>query len=164
MTSKEFFVHTVKDELPRFRRFFEAVPSDNLDYRPHERQKSTGEMNALFTNEIPMIAEVLKTGTLGDSFGSARTSTPAETRGAVERGLEEVAALAEAMPEAEWDSTAQLKMGDKVMWETSRGAMAWSFLLDLIHHRGQLSTYIRPMGGKVPAIYGPSGDSTDTGM
>jgi uncharacterized damage-inducible protein DinB len=34
----------------------------------------------------------------------------------------------------------------------------WLFFFDAIHHRGQLSTYIRPMGGKVPSIYGPSGD------
>jgi uncharacterized damage-inducible protein DinB len=35
---------------------------------------------------------------------------------------------------------------------------AWGFLFDLIHHRGQLSTYLRPMGSTVPAIYGPSAD------
>jgi uncharacterized damage-inducible protein DinB len=49
-------------------------------------------------------------------------------------------------------------MGEKVEWETTRGKMAWGLLLDLIHHRGQLSVYIRNMGGRVPAIYGPSGD------
>jgi uncharacterized damage-inducible protein DinB len=36
--------------------------------------------------------------------------------------------------------------------------MAWSFLFDIVHHRGQISTYLRPMGAKVPQIYGPSGD------
>ncbi|HST77514.1 MAG TPA: DinB family protein [Verrucomicrobiae bacterium] len=36
--------------------------------------------------------------------------------------------------------------------------MAWGFLLDQIHHRGQLSIYLRPMGVKVPPIYGPSAD------
>jgi uncharacterized damage-inducible protein DinB len=45
-----------------------------------------------------------------------------------------------------------------VIWESTRGGMAWGMLFDLIHHRGQLSVYIRPMGGKVPSIYGPSGD------
>lgn len=36
--------------------------------------------------------------------------------------------------------------------------MAWSFLFDLVHHRGQITTYLRPMGSTVPQIYGPSGD------
>jgi len=48
--------------------------------------------------------------------------------------------------------------GDKMDWESTKGKMAWGLFLDLIHHRGQLSVYIRPMGGKVPSIYGPSGD------
>ena len=36
--------------------------------------------------------------------------------------------------------------------------MAWSFLFDIVHHRGQITTYLRPMGSTVPQIYGPSGD------
>lgn len=36
--------------------------------------------------------------------------------------------------------------------------MAWSFLFDIVHHRGQLTTYLRPMGSTVPQIYGPSAD------
>jgi uncharacterized damage-inducible protein DinB len=38
------------------------------------------------------------------------------------------------------------------------GQFLWFILFDAIHHRGQLSAYLRPMGGKVPAIYGPSAD------
>ena len=43
-------------------------------------------------------------------------------------------------------------------WEDTVQNMLWGFLFDMVHHRGQLSSYLRPMGGKVPAIYGPSGD------
>jgi uncharacterized damage-inducible protein DinB len=43
------------------------------------------------------------------------------------------------------------------MKETGYGN-AWGFFFDAIHHRGQLSTYLRPMGSTVPSIYGPSGD------
>jgi uncharacterized damage-inducible protein DinB len=38
----------------------------------------------------------------------------------------------------------------------------WDFMFDAIHHRGQLSAYLRPMGAKVPSIYGPSADDTGT--
>jgi uncharacterized damage-inducible protein DinB len=38
------------------------------------------------------------------------------------------------------------------------GTFLWFILFDAIHHRGQLSAYLRPMGGKVPSIYGPSAD------
>jgi uncharacterized damage-inducible protein DinB len=49
------------------------------------------------------------------------------------------------------------KIGELLM-EQSLGGFLWYLFFDAIHHRGQLSTYIRPMGGKVPSIYGPSGD------
>jgi uncharacterized damage-inducible protein DinB len=42
--------------------------------------------------------------------------------------------------------------------ERPAAPMAWSFLFDIVHHRGQISTYLRPMGSTVPQIYGPSGD------
>ena len=47
--------------------------------------------------------------------------------------------------------------GQEVMSESGSG-YAWGFFFDIIHHRGQLSTYLRPMGAKVPQIYGPSAD------
>lgn len=57
-----------------------------------------------------------------------------------------------------WDGKAQYLADGKVVWEATVGDMLWGFHLDGIHHRGQLSTYLRPMGAKVPSIYGPSGD------
>ena len=53
---------------------------------------------------------------------------------------------------------AQFLVDGSVAWETSLGDMLFGFLFDAIHHRGQLSSYLRPMGAKVPSIYGPSAD------
>jgi hypothetical protein len=52
----------------------------------------------------------------------------------------------------------RLLVDGKPAWEASLGDMLFGFLFDAVHHRGQLSTYLRPMGAKVPSIYGPSGD------
>jgi uncharacterized damage-inducible protein DinB len=62
-----------------------------------------------------------------------------------------------------WQRPAQFAVGGKVVIEQPLGDLVWFFFFDAIHHRGQLSTYIRPMGGKVPSIYGPSADSTGGG-
>ena len=67
--------------------------------------------------------------------------------------------IAEKMTDKEWENKAEMFMNGKMVWAEARGKIAWEFLLDLIHHRGQLATHIRPMGGKVPSIYGPSADS-----
>jgi uncharacterized damage-inducible protein DinB len=58
-----------------------------------------------------------------------------------------------------WNAVAQFFYGGKVIAEQPVGQFLWYIHFDAIHHRGQLSAYIRPMGGKVPAIYGPSADT-----
>jgi uncharacterized damage-inducible protein DinB len=63
-----------------------------------------------------------------------------------------------AMEEEEWNRTAQFYFNGKVVSEQPVGTFLWFILFDAIHHRGQLTTYLRPMGSKVPAIYGPSAD------
>lgn len=58
-----------------------------------------------------------------------------------------------SLPSERWNGTLQF-FGN----ERPASPMAWSFLFDIVHHRGQITTYLRPMGSKVPQIYGPSGD------
>ena len=64
-----------------------------------------------------------------------------------------------AMDDPRWGSKSAFLAGGKEVFSSTRGEMAWWILFDLIHHRGQLTAYIRPMGGKVPAVYGPSADT-----
>jgi uncharacterized damage-inducible protein DinB len=158
-SSREFFIETLADELPRFERALKAVPEDELDYRPHEKTRTARELISVFTDEACMFDRILETGVFdmaGFTPGSCRSMGDALTT--VKRGFEAALAAARGISEQDWDAPARLLLGEKVEWETTRGKMAWGVLLDLIHHRGQLSVYIRNMGGRVPAIYGPSGD------
>jgi uncharacterized damage-inducible protein DinB len=52
----------------------------------------------------------------------------------------------------------KMPIGPKQIGEVRRGDALWMFLNDQIHHRGQLSVYVRMVGGCVPSIYGPSKD------
>ena len=65
--------------------------------------------------------------------------------------------------EETWMSPAKFLAGEHLVMEAPRMQLAWIFFLDAVHHRGQLSTYLRPMGSKVPAIYGPSADDQGEG-
>jgi uncharacterized damage-inducible protein DinB len=62
------------------------------------------------------------------------------------------------LSESGWQNKARLLIDGKLYREAPVGEFLWYIFFDAIHHRGQLSTYIRPMGGQVPSIYGPSGD------
>jgi uncharacterized damage-inducible protein DinB len=67
-----------------------------------------------------------------------------------------------ALGDEHWTRPVKLYVGDTLFMEKPLGEFLWYLFFDAIHHRGQLSTYIRPMGGKVPSIYGPSGDDPGT--
>jgi uncharacterized damage-inducible protein DinB len=58
-----------------------------------------------------------------------------------------------ALASARWDGTLEFFGSQR-----PAAPMAWSFLFDIVHHRGQITTYLRPMGSTVPQIYGPSAD------
>jgi uncharacterized damage-inducible protein DinB len=58
-----------------------------------------------------------------------------------------------SLPAERWNGT--LEFFGK---ERPASPMAWSFLFDIVHHRGQITTYLRPMGSTVPQVYGPSAD------
>jgi uncharacterized damage-inducible protein DinB len=62
------------------------------------------------------------------------------------------------MSDAEWERNAQFFYNGKMVSEQPVGEFLWMIHFDAIHHRGQLTSYLRPMGAKVPAIYGPSAD------
>jgi len=64
----------------------------------------------------------------------------------------------QSVDEKKWSGPAKFLMGGKVAWTDTVENMFWGYLFDMVHHRGQLSAYLRPMGGKVPSIYGPSAD------
>jgi uncharacterized damage-inducible protein DinB len=75
-----------------------------------------------------------------------------------QRSYADLSKRAAALDQAAWERKVQFLVEGKLMQEPPLGQFLWYLFFDSIHHRGQLSTYIRPMGGKVPSIYGPSGD------
>jgi uncharacterized damage-inducible protein DinB len=64
----------------------------------------------------------------------------------------------QAAPTERWEGKIPFLYGGQEVMSAPGYENAWGFLLDMVHHRGQISTYLRPMGAKVPQIYGPSAD------
>jgi len=80
-----------------------------------------------------------------------------------EQACREAETALTVMADAAWDDIpAKFLAGDEVIMEMPRRDLGWLMLFDSIHHRGQLSTYLRPMGSTVPGIYGPSADDAGT--
>ncbi len=97
------------------------------------------------------------------SFGWEEVAAPAtvgEVQADYERQHDALTKRLHAIPAARWEEQMPFLWGGQEVMRDTGYEMAWGFLLDQIHHRGQLSTYLRPMGAKVPAIYGPSADES----
>ena len=159
MTNLEFCIARRKAELPAFVRVLKAVPQGRLDYRPDPKARTAAELAWLLAAEEAALVKLLDTGTV-EWKEQAPPGRIDEIVAAFERDGAAVNERLERLDEAGWQKKARFLMDGGAAWEDTIAAMAWGFLFDLIHHRGQLSTYLRPMGGKVPSIYGPSADDS----
>jgi uncharacterized damage-inducible protein DinB len=156
MNVPEFFVKTWESEMPKFLKVLRAMPEGHLDYTPHERSTKAGDLAWQLVEEQRHLTAVATAGKVEWNM----RPRPATVAGIITEWETATAALRDALKgydEAKSESTVTMTMGGSD-WSDTLGAMLWGFLLDMIHHRGQLTTYLRPMGGKVPAIYGPSAD------
>jgi len=157
MTNLEFFIERRKAELPAFIRVLKAIPEKKSDYRPDPKARRAVDLAWLLAVEEIALLSLIDTGVVEwkDTPPPERLD---EIVAAFDRSSAEVNARLEGLDGAAWEKKVKLLMGGGGAWEDSLSQMAWGFLFDAIHHRGQLSTYLRPMGGKVPQIYGPSAD------
>ena len=103
-----------------------------------------------------MIIEALETGK-AEWNPPALPATMKEVIDATKRSARNVRALGGAAGR-KWDGSLEF-FGN----QRPASPMAWSFLFDIVHHRGQITTYLRPMGSTVPQIYGPRATSREGG-
>ena len=157
---REYYRECFKAERPRFVRVLKAVPADQTAYRPHPRSTSAGDLAWLLASELRDACDLVDRGEV--TFVARPAPGVAESVAAYERNADDLEKRLATLDDARWDSKARFLVDGNVAWETSMGDMLFGFLFDAIHHRGQLSSYLRPMGAKVPSIYGPSAD--DPGM
>jgi hypothetical protein len=157
---REYYVQCLDAEVPVFMRVLKAVPPDQSEYKPHPRCTSAGDLVWLLAAELHDACELIDHGEV--NYVPRPGPGIAESVAAYEKNAATLKALLAKVDDGKWESPARLKMDGKVLWETTLGDMLFGFLFDAVHHRGQLSSYLRPMGAKVPSIYGPSGD--DPGM
>jgi hypothetical protein len=157
MNDREFFLARRKIEYPAFVNVLKALPADRMDYKPHERSPSAQQLVWTLAQELAAGNQLCDTGET--HFPTDPAPGVPEMFAAFEKNYAGTEDRVRGMDEAAWTKKGSLKAGGKVVMESPVGEVLWMLFFDAIHHRGQLSAYLRPMGGKVPSIYGPSADS-----
>lgn len=151
MDEKALFTRFWTHETQTTRAVLARIP-EGSDYRPDPKSRTAQEIAWQIHCEEKMTIEALERGRVDGSS----PSMPATMRDVLEAYVEQSASMPQRwneLSQERWDGTL-----DFFGQERPAAPLAWSFLFDVVHHRGQISTYLRPMGSTVPQIYGPSAD------
>ena len=159
MTNREFFLQRRSMESALFEKVFNAVPGDQLDWRPEPKARTARELIGHLIGHEQDLGELLESGEIHHR-NQVECSSVSDGAGQFRLACQDVDAKLAALDDATWDTgAAKFWAGNDLIMEGSRSDMGCAMLFDSVHHRGQLSTYLRPMGGSVPGIYGPSADT-----
>jgi uncharacterized damage-inducible protein DinB len=157
MNNREFCTACRKAERPIFVRVLKAIPNQHQDYRPDPKSRTAAEIAWVMATEEAALIGLIDEGEVKWQESPLPASIDAVVA-AYEHNSAAVNERLEHLGDAAWEKKVRILMGGGHTWEDTLSGMVWGFLFDAIHHRGQISTYLRPMGGKVPSIYGPSAD------
>jgi uncharacterized damage-inducible protein DinB len=156
MDQKALFLQFWEKEAAATRAVISRIP-EGSEYRPDPKSRPAREIAWQIVREEIVLGEGLPKGAL-DWTDVPAPATIKEVVDTYDRHHDTQTKALSALTTAEWERKVPfLYQGQEVMSDTGYGS-AWGFLFDIIHHRGQISTYLRPMGAKVPQIYGPSAD------
>ena len=165
MTNKEFFQLCWRSEVKPTLTALQALPAaDKLSYKPAEKNRTAKQLVDHFVSHVEDLIEGVETGVINHRLMADYPTTENAIDVFVNQTDKLIAAI-DNVDEKTWDEkiVPMLIFGNKA-FELPLGQMCWAFLFDVIHHRGQLSTYYRPMGATQPNIYGPTAEMVEAQM
>ena len=150
-------------EMATTRRLLDRVPEANLSWKPHEKSMTLGQLAGHLANIPYWCSATLDVSVLDlDTIADARPKTPASRASLLEEFDSKVAAARKRLTEATDPSFLApwtLTKGDQEFFTMPRISAIRSFVMNhSIHHRGQLSVYLRLNDVPVPPMYGPTAD------
>lgn len=162
MAIQTTLITELKHEASNTRKMLERLPEDKLGWKPHEKSKTLGQL-AAHVAETPGWINHIMTGTSFDMTRDVFSRVNSTSKEEIIAGFEQV--LAQAIEALQKCADEELKVnwtfksGEHKIFELPREAAMRTLVMNhLIHHRGQLSVYLRLLNVPVPGMYGPSAD------
>ena len=164
MKLRDFLLSEIDREIDRSRRALEQVPADKYDWKPHEKSMIFGYLANMVATIPTWIAMQINQDELdiapvdGGKIEQKRLNTGEELLHALDKAAADArSAFANTTDEHLQTNWRLLAKGRAVM-EAPRYEMIQDTINHWAHHRGQITVYLRLMGAKVPALFGPSAD------
>ena len=159
MSLSEMFLPEFDMEMATTRRLLERVPSERAGFKPHEKSFSLAHLAQLISAMPGWITRVVRDTKLDLSSGSGYSDQTTEVLlAAFDKNVKEARGALAAASDADLQVPWSLTMGERVLMTMPRVAVVRQTINHLVHHRGQLSVYLRMVDVPLPSIYGPTAD------
>jgi uncharacterized damage-inducible protein DinB len=169
MKLTEFLMAELNREVDRSRRALEQVPEGKYDWKPHEKSMLFGYLANMVATMPMWMAMGINQDELdiapadGGKMEQKRMDTSEELIEALDKAAAGAREALEGTTDEHLATSWRLLARGQVVMETPRYEMIQDTINHWAHHRGQMTVYLRLMGAKVPAIYGPSADDKSFG-
>lgn len=157
-TERDMFLTGAEREYQTTLRVLDAYPESKLDLKPAETSMSARDLIWLLSLGKGAVGPIVAGRLATDVKAPPAPGTKAELIGAFKQAHAGQIAAVRNMDDATFNGGMEIQTGPSSFGQVRRADALWFLAMDGIHHRGQLTVYLRMAGGKVPSIYGPSGD------
>jgi uncharacterized damage-inducible protein DinB len=150
----------LKEEVSATKKMLERIPDDKLDWKPHEKSMTMGQLAGLVADMFGWFAFMIGEDELdfAKGYDYPKEMSAKDLTTFVDKRLKSSLDVLESQNDSVLGDKWTMRRGEQIFIETTKGKISRQSLCHLAHHRGQLSVYLRLNDIPVPAIYGPSAD------
>lgn len=156
------YVAEMEQEAAATRKLLERLPPDRLTWTPHPKSQTLGQLAMHVASTPAIVTRMLAVDTLDAStvdFRPAQPASVAEIRARFEASLEGAKATLSGWGERDLKTVWRMQKDGKDLMAAPKGALLRMLVLNHhVHHRGQLTVYLRLLDVPLPSVYGPSAD------
>jgi uncharacterized damage-inducible protein DinB len=146
-------------EMATTRRALERVPGDKGQWKPHPKSFALAHLAQLVATMPGWLTKTIRDTEIDLAKSAGYSFEKTETLlGQFDQHVREARASLAAVTDADLDVMWSLKHGPRVLFSAPRGTVVRQHINHLVHHRGQLTVYLRLLDVPVPSIYGPTAD------
>jgi uncharacterized damage-inducible protein DinB len=167
MTNKDFFVATWKSEMQTTLNAIKGLPDDKTkwSYRCHEKTRTAADILGHMLPHAEVLSNSVDTGIADEHTKPHDFKSREDAFTYFEKWASSAADKINAMDEKDWDEKIiDFRVDGRTFYNLPMSKYSWMLIFDIVHHRGQLSTYYRLMGVRNPSIYGPTAEDIEEMM
>lgn len=161
------FIAELEQEAAATRKLLERLPASKLAWKPHPKSQTLGQLAYHVASTPALVTEMLAKDTLDAAtvdFKAVQPQSVDEVRTRYETGLQGAKEALSRWGERDLATTWRLTAGGKDLMAAPKGALIRMLVLNHhVHHRGQLTVYLRMLDVPLPSVYGPSADESPFG-